>query len=167
MFGFKIGYNLEFENPYTKEDGTHPIENQIFAYNLELGMIIVAETWRLWDEDTFNSIDVYCPHMNGIKHPIGFYCGNVNMSKLNLCSIDKQIENILKNICKSQKENVEYANNLWPMDEVPFLWNYSELNNGGNLWERTITRILLVDKEIDSLFVNVNSMKPILAKRNA
>lgn len=173
MFGFKIGYNLEFENPHTKEDGTHPMENQIFAYNLDLGMIIVAETWRLWGEETFNSINVYCPHMDAFKHPVGFFCGNVNMSQLNLCSIDKPIENILKNICKTQKENVEYASCLWPLGETPFLWHYADdretcdENGTWNLWERTISRILLVDKEIDSLFVNVDSMKPILAKRTA
>lgn len=167
MFGFKIGYNLEFKNKHAKEDGTHPIENQIFAYNLELGMIIVAETWSIWGEKTFNTINVYCPYMNAFTNPIGLFCGSVDMSVLNLCNIDKSITNVLKNICIAQKENVEYASNLWPMDEVPLLFNYSESNDGGNLWERTITRILLVDKEIDSLFVNVDSMKPILAKRNA
>ena len=71
---------------------------------------------------------------------------------VNWSSIDKQIENILKNICKSQKENVEYASNLWPSSETPFLWHYADVrenhdeNGTWNLWERTIPRILLVDK---------------------
>lgn len=166
MFGFKIGYNLEFKNKYAKEDGTHPTENQIFAYNLELGMIIVAETWRMWGENSFNAIHVYCPHMNAWNMPLGLECGNVHMSELNLCAFHgPNSENALKNICKTQKEIVEDAGNLWPNDETPSLWHYSD--DSRNLWEDTISRILLVDKEIDSLFINVDRMKPILTKRNA
>ena len=41
---------------------------------------------------------------------------------------------------------------MWPSSETPFLWHYADVrenhdeNGTWNLWERTIPRILLVDK---------------------
>jgi len=52
--GYKVGFDIPFQSPYEYGE-----ERQIFAYNLNINTVIVAETF--YGKKSFNSIEVYCP----------------------------------------------------------------------------------------------------------
>lgn len=58
MRGYKMAYELPFNNPHSKS--LPVVEYQMVAYNSELNIVIIAETFSLYNEHTFNSIDCYC-----------------------------------------------------------------------------------------------------------
>lgn len=58
MRGYKIAYELPFNNPHSRN--LPVVEYQMVAYNSELNIVIIAETFSLYNEHTFNSIDCYC-----------------------------------------------------------------------------------------------------------
>lgn len=58
MRGYKIAYEFPFNNPYSRS--LPVVEYQMVAYNSELNIVIIAETFSLYNEHTFNSIDCYC-----------------------------------------------------------------------------------------------------------
>jgi len=157
--GYKIGFDIPFQSPYEYGE-----ERQIFAYNLNINTVIVAETF--YGKKSFNSIDVYCPNMDGLRLRSNIFShGGCNMSVLSLCQA-----NLLESINNSMLNIKEIKGILWHKDESISLWNYTDRredeNGVWNLWDTTIDRILLADKEVDSIFKNCERMKPILAKRN-
>jgi len=163
--GYTIGFDIPFESPYEYGE-----ERQIFAYNLNINTVIVAETF--FGSKTFNSINIYCPNMNIfelMKWNISYH-GSVNMSVLDLCHERGSQANLLEKINSMMLDIKKTKGILWPENESPSLWTYadSRYDEEGrwNLWETTIDRILLVDPEIDFIFQNCERMKPILAKRN-
>lgn len=162
--GYTIGFDIPFQSPYEYGE-----ERQVFAYNLNINTIIVAETF--YGKKSFNSIDVYCPNMNGLKLKWNiFYHGGSNMSVLSLCNERGGQANLLETINSMMLHIKEREGILWPENESLSLWNYSDQrydeNGHWNLWEKTIDRILLVNQEVDSIFKNCKRMQPILAKRN-
>ena len=58
MRGYEIAYELPFNNPHSKS--LPVVEYQMVAYNSRLNIVIIAETFSLYDECTFNTIDCYC-----------------------------------------------------------------------------------------------------------
>lgn len=58
MRDYKIAYELPFNNPHSRS--LPVVEYQMVAYNSELNIVIIAETFSLYNEHTFNSIDCYC-----------------------------------------------------------------------------------------------------------
>lgn len=58
MRGYEIAYELPFINPHSKS--LPVVEYQMVAYNSRLNIVIIAETFSLYDECTFNTIDCYC-----------------------------------------------------------------------------------------------------------
>ena len=58
MRGYEIAYELPFNNPHSKS--LPVVEYQIVAYNSRLNIVIIAETFSLYDEYTFSNIDCYC-----------------------------------------------------------------------------------------------------------
>jgi len=162
--GYKIGFDIPFQSPYEYGE-----ERQIFAYNLNINTVIVAETF--FGKKSFNSIDVYCPNMNGLELRSNIFShGSCNMSVLNLCHAKKSQANLLESINNQMLYIKETKGIIWPSKEDVSLWNYTDRrkdeNGVWNLWDNTIDRILLVDKEVDVIFKNCERMKPILAKRN-
>ena len=152
--GYKIGFDREFETEY--EYGT---EHQIFAYDINTGIVIVAETF--YGSKTFNSIEVYCPNTNGL------YCRDKMLSRgssiitvFDLCYNYRRGINALKEIKKYC--NINSNSPIWENEE-PSLWTYADKSN--NIWEDTIDRILLCDKEIEKIFINSKRLKPIFNKR--
>ncbi len=161
--GYTIGFNISFQSPYEYGE-----ERQVFAYNLNINTVVVAETYG---KKSFNSINVYCPNMNGLELRWNiFYHGGSNMSVLELCNERGSQANLLQSINSMMLHIKETKGILWPDNEPLELWNYADSrydeNNSWNLWESTIDRILLVNPEIDSIFKNCKRMQPILAKRN-
>ena len=58
MRGYEIAYELPFNNPHARS--LPVVEYQMVAYNSRLNIVIIAETFSLYNEHTFNSIDCYC-----------------------------------------------------------------------------------------------------------
>ena len=162
--GYTIGFDIPFQSPFEYGE-----ERQIFAYNLNINTVIVAETF--YGKKSFNSINVYCPNMNGLNLRWNIFShGSSNMSVLELCNERGSQANLLQTINSMILHIKETRGILWPENETPSLWNYTDSrhdeNGCWNLWESTIDRILLVDPEVDSIFKNCKRMEPILAKRN-
>ena len=162
--GYKIGFDIPFQSPHGYGE-----ERQIFAYNLNINTVIVAETF--YGKKSFNSINVYCPNMNGLKLKWNIFShGSCNMSVLSLCQAKKNQANLLEDINNRMLKIKNEKGVIWPKNESISLWNYTDSREDENgnwiLWDTTIDRILLADKEVDSIFKNCERMKPILAKRN-
>jgi hypothetical protein len=143
--GYKIGFDIPFQSPYEYGE-----ERQIFAYNLNINTVIVAETF--YGKKSFNSINVYCPNMNmfTLRWNIAYH-GGCNMSVLNLCNERGSQANLLETINNMMLQIKETKGIEWTEKESPSLWNYSDSRNDENgvwnLWDKTIDRILLADKE--------------------
>lgn len=163
--GFKIGFDRPFETQYE-----YGIEHQILAYNLNNGIIIVAETF--YGSKTFNSIEVYCPNVNGLglRNPL-MSSGSYNMTKLNLCR-GTNFEFPLQKINKMVKDKI------WNSDNDIQLWTYADTDNYTEytssykygfkayaLWEDTIDRILLADKDLESILGNCTRLIPVFKTR--
>lgn len=56
--GYKIAYERPFNNPHS--NNLPVVEYQLVAYNSRLNIVIIAETFSLYDECAFNTIDCYC-----------------------------------------------------------------------------------------------------------
>ena len=56
--GYNIAYELPFNNLHSRS--LPVVEYQMVAYNSRLNIVIIAETFSLHNEHTFNSIDCYC-----------------------------------------------------------------------------------------------------------
>lgn len=177
---FKIGYDIRF----TKSDNdceSVGIEHQIFAYNMETGIIIVAETF---DEcKVFNAINVYIPNVNGLvlssNRMKGFISGSFDMAEFNIANTSVMTLRKLLNFAEHNQKETNGVKNRWGIACTPSLWTSSDLLEdyskeeyesmyGGlhpfGLWNATIGRILLVDREIEDLFTN-EAMKAVFKTR--
>ena len=166
IFNFKIGYDLPFiyHSYEGRDENGNKIyvdknEHQIFAYNLDYNVVIVAETWN--NSNTFNSIEIYCPNING--HKIGDIMLRSGTSKMALFDITFYVYHIppLHYIMKK----MQMVSKEWPKNESICLWHYADERDENNLWDKTIDRIFLAPAEVDEIFKNCERMKPILAKR--
>ena len=168
IFNFKIGYDLPFVYSYYKEkDENENViygnknEHQIFAYNLDYNVVIVAETRN--ERKNFNSIEVYCPNINGHKiRSKMFESGTSIMAKFNPVFHSYYIPP-LHSIIKMMKT----VSKEWPKNETISLSHYEDRSTiePFKLWDKTINRILLVPSEVDEIFKNCERMKPIWTKR--
>lgn len=164
LHGYKIGFDIPFQSPHGYGE-----EREIFAYNLDINTIIVAETF--YGKKSFNSIKVYCPNMNSLKFRWNiFQHGGGSMSVLDLCIETGSQANLLEKINEKMLKIKKDKGVEWNGNDIPALWNYSDPrydeNGVWNLWESTIDRILLADKEVDVIFKKCKMMEHVLARRN-
>ena len=157
---FTIGYEYEFNYKGRKEC-------QIFAYKKENGIIIIADSFD--NKTCFNSIDVYVPNLNcmNIENNI-LYMGSSKISVFNLCH-DISNRNLWLRYFSNYKTNP-----IWPENETPSFWNYSDNCNEENnfinekykniksseLWKNTVDRIFLLNEN------NLNEVKIFLNGSN-
>lgn len=165
--GYKIGFDRPFETKY--EYGT---EHQILAYNLNKGIIIVAETF--YGSKTFNSIDVYCPNINGLGKRIPMMSqASSTMTILDLCHGRNSefpiqwINSFVENKNWNSRDDIS----LWTYADSNDNYEYKTNNKYGfeaySLWTDTIDRILLVDKEIENILGNCKRLIPVFKTRNS
>lgn len=155
---YKIGFDIPFK--YKEYE-----ERQLLAYNLDYNTIIIANTFK----GNFNSINVYCPNLPIFTFFRSLFShGGGNLSVLELChsgNISFPLECIHEEMEKVKKEKGV----KWAESEDISLWTYADpsTDKDGNwiLWESTIDRVLLADKEIEKILGNSKRMKPIFAKR--
>lgn len=168
LHGFKIGYDIPFHY-----DSMNTDERQIFAYNLDNHCVIVAET--IDNKSCFNSIELYCPNIDDkdVQFKVkGLSIGSSKMCIFNLVnSFESGSLEYFNNYMKSIKENHGIE---WDENEYVRLYHYVDADDenkkydkDGNfaIWENTIDRLLLVNKEVDVIFKNSKRMKSVLAKR--
>lgn len=157
---FKIGFIL----PFKYEGKT---ESQIFAYNMETGILINAETFD--NRKTFNEIAVYVPNVDGLKlgtRVKGLVQSSCDMAVFDIANKDNVTLKWLVGFAKT-KQNTN--KNIWQENCTPQLWNYADrledysgdeylgMYSGKHkfgLWNATIGKILLADKEIEKLFTS-------------
>lgn len=164
--GYTIGFDRPFETKY--EYGT---EHQILAYNISNGVIIVAETF--FGSKTFNSIKVYCPNVNGIGRRIPMMSSaSSTMTILDLCygkNISFPIEWI-NTFVQDKNWNSRDDINLWTYADSEKYDKYKSSNKYGfeayPLWENTIDRILLANKDIEKILGNSENLIPVFKTRN-
>lgn len=163
--GYKIGFDRPFE---TKPEDD--IEHQILAYNLDNGVVVVAETY--FSGETFNTIDVYCPNVNGLHRNIYMESrASSTMTVLDLCH-EKNFEFPLQWI------NGLVENKYWDSRDYINLWTYADSDDDNrfkannkygfeatSLWVDTINRILLADKEIENILGNSARLIPVFKSR--
>lgn len=155
--GYKIGFDISFEHEGHEE-------RQVLAYNLNYNTIIVAKTYR----QSFNSINVYCPNLSIFTFFRSIFShGGGNLSVLELCN--SKISCPLEQIHEEMEKVKRKKGICWAESEDISLWNYADPTTDENgkwiLWESTIDRILLADKEIEKILGNSKRLKPIFAKR--
>lgn len=158
---FKIG----FDRPFEYEDG---IEHQILAYNLDNGIVIIAETF--YQCKIFNSIDVYAPNVNMLtftKCPMLSMISST-MAVFDLCrnhKFDFPLQKIME-LIKDKKWNERENISLWTYaDKEEETIKNTEYIGGSDLWKNTIDRILLADKDIEQILGNCKHLKQVFNKR--
>lgn len=158
--GYKIGYEQSFYNEFSPEVK----QTQLFAYNMQNGIIIIADTF--YEEEgynVFNSIEVYVPHMQDSNADIGSYCNGYGVSTFNITHyrgsfvIDKL----------ERKQRIQGGDNQWLYNIIPNMWNYTEVEKIKHPYRtlklsedikishfalQTAMKLNMVDKEIRELF---------------
>jgi hypothetical protein len=164
--GFKIGFDMPFV--YQMHAGCgHFIpkdEHEIFAYNLDLNMVIVACTYE--NSSTFYQVRVYCPGLDPDEYcGQGLYAsGRQNVTKFDLTfrhGSTTPLHNMIRLVQKAKDDNPESI--VWGENTFVELWNCSE--EFTNAWSKTIDRILLAPAEVDTIFEKCAKMQAVLAKR--
>ena len=164
--GYKIGFDRPFDTKYG-----YGTEHQILAYNLDNGIIIVAETF--YGSKTFNSIIAYCPNVNalGFRHRL-MSSGSSTMTELNLChgrNFELPLEHI-NTLIENKYWNSRDDINLWTYADSDLYNEYTTNNKYGfdaySLWADTIDRILLADEEIEQILGNSKRLIPVFKTRN-
>lgn len=149
MHGFKVGFDRKFINPHWGNE-----EHQIYAYNMDNYVIIVAETfsWEGKGRTEFNRIQVYCPQLPyRIVHRCRFATiGFSDMTVFNLAVADNQKCDLLSWINGLMKDRLK----KWPVNESPSFWTYAddaddELSDED---DNTIVRILEAPLESMEIF---------------
>lgn len=165
-FGFKIGYDTTFENNHYKH-----LEHQIFAYNLEYNVCIVAATFRNSDSDRFGfgSIDVYCPNLKFLEVSSNrFYSHGSGIFTVFDFAIAHSQKDLLQWLLDLMSDIKKERGVEWPENETIDLWNYSDSNYNENgewdLWDKTINRVLMADSECLQIFKNSERFREAMRK---
>lgn len=168
LYGYKIG----FERPFQSSWEEYGEEFQLFAYNLNNGIIIVAETFG--GKESFNSIAVYCPNVNCFNQR----CSFKSRGSGNHCVYDLAFARSFDFPLQSIHHQMEYHSKVWGDNLDLCLWTYADTERDeytGNidfgfecygLWANTIDRLLLVDKEIEQLLGNCKRLIPVFKSRD-
>lgn len=164
LFGYKIGFDRTFINNLENKDF---IEHQIFAYNLENKVCIVAETFtgKIFESDKtvvrqFNKINIYLPSKSIFDfryRNILVSQGNDQMTVLNVIDSGYKENNVLEQVqyimCKVKERKGKIT---WPQNENPKMWTYMDdtTDEHGNwiLNDSTIGRLKLAPKECLQIF---------------
>lgn len=151
LHGFKIGYDKTFEANHFDEGVK--TEHDIFAYNLQNHVVIVANTFTSGDRMIFNSIDVYCPGLNWANYHRNklFSSGSGTICNFNLVH-GYRLEGLLDWVNKQ----MEGVTAVWPEKEYPSMWTYEEHESydeegNWNLGKRSLEK--LFDAPIEVLEV--------------
>lgn len=124
LHGYTIGFDRGFTNPCWGNE-----ERQIYAYKMETGVVIVAETLTMhgrgWQQ--MGSIEVYCPQVSVLEQgkPDCVLIGNTEMTVLELTR-EKYATGLLERIdglMKSRKSK------RWPVNMFPNLWTVADIDN--------------------------------------
>lgn len=155
---FKIGFDREFEY-------NNGIEHQIFAYDLDTKMVIVAETWD--KGRTFNQILLTCPMISAfeLRGISGFSHGSSTYVTFDLCNMkaEEPLDKIKRTMVKIKDL---YGDNFKYKDASSFhLWTYADnvIEDSGDLdWtlgDKTMPRLNLADKnDMKQLFDGCDSL---------
>lgn len=122
MRGYKIAYELPFNNPYS---GSLPVvEYQMVAYNSKLNIIIIAETFSLYNEHTFKSIDCYCYGTSVFANMRSLFAsrGDSNLTVFDIATYRNvsyiQPLQVIENKASSDAEKGKF--------ELPSYWTYAD-----------------------------------------
>lgn len=170
--GYKIGFDRTFDHDMD-EQGIMA-EHQIFAYNLQNRVVIVAETftWEKGGRVGFNSIKIYLPGISVFtgyrKRTRLFRSGGASITQLDAGSTSYNQDGILEYVNDLMER--EGHGNTWPADEYPSMWTYAdddlEYNEDGEwtLGKTTLKRLNLAPRECLYIFAGCNWLKDLEEK---
>lgn len=162
LFGYKIGFDRTFINPHWNNE-----EHQIFVYNLDNKVCIVAETFTKEGRGSieFNSIKIYLPGkcIFDLRKNRLVSHGSACLTVLDACYSFSEIGILdyvsgIMNDVKKKKGEIK-----WPQDESPSLWTYEDKSTDDNgnwiLGDTTIQRLRLAPSECLSIFEGCDFLK--------
>ena len=155
LHGFKIGYDKTFEADHFDEGVK--IEHQVFAYNLQNRVVIVANTFtRENGRMKFNSINTYCPNLGFFK-----YHRNVHFSNgsADMCCFDLEYGFNHKDLLDWVNKQMEDVIAVWPENDYPSMWDYAQhesFDKDGhwNLGEVNLRKLLDAPMEVLKVVFN-------------
>ena len=142
LHGFKLGYDKTFQANHWDEG--IKTEHQIFAYNPENKVVIVANTFTTRGRQKFNTIETYCPGLN-----IFNYNRNKTVSHGSslLTVFDLERGYSLSDLLAWVSKQMDGVDSVWPKNEYPSLWTYEDKgsyddNGNWNLGKSNLKKLL-------------------------